>query len=120
MDGQSLVEKYADQIAGVLSCYDRIVITGSVQPLCYAKGMTSYLYRQAIRIFDYTQFSQPLRDQIRSNAEQIARQEGVSILHIRRKNERKEALVEAIVKERGDQPGLVCILSAMERCGSYE
>jgi hypothetical protein len=120
MDGQSLVEKYAEQIAGVLSCYDRIVITGSVQPLCYAKGMTSYLYRQAIRIFDYTQFSQPLRDQIRSNAEQIASEEGVSIRHVRRKNERKEAQVEAILKERGDHPGLVCILSAMERCGSYE
>jgi hypothetical protein len=120
MDRPSLVEKYADQIAGVLNCYDRIVITGSVQPLCYAKGMTKYLYQQGIRIFDYTQFSQPLRDQIRANAEQIASQAGVSILHMRRKNERKEAHVEAIVKGRGDQPGLVCILSAMERCGSYE
>ena len=85
MEGQSLVEKYADQIAGVLSCYDRIVITGSMQPLCLAKGMTNYLYRREIRIFDYTQFSQPLREQIRSNTEQIAREAGVSIRHVRRK-----------------------------------
>ncbi len=27
---QSLTERYGDRIAGVLSCYDRIVITGTV------------------------------------------------------------------------------------------
>ena len=28
--GQSLTERYEDRIAGVLSCYDRVVITGTV------------------------------------------------------------------------------------------
>lgn len=28
--GQSLIERYDDQIAGVLSCYDRVMITGRV------------------------------------------------------------------------------------------
>ena len=29
---------------GVLSCYDRIVITGTLPAICYAAGMTSFLY----------------------------------------------------------------------------
>ena len=33
-----------------------------LQPLCYAKGMTKYLYTHQIRIFDYTQFAEPMRD----------------------------------------------------------
>ena len=47
-----LSERYANDLDGVLSCYDRIVITGSLQPFCYAQGMTHYLYQQGIRIFD--------------------------------------------------------------------
>ena|SRR3972149_4370382 len=60
-----LSERYADQLDGVLSCYDRIVITGSLQPLCYARGMTHYLYEHGIRIFDYAKFAEPLRERIR-------------------------------------------------------
>jgi hypothetical protein len=33
---QSLTERYEDRIAGVLSCYDRMVITGTVPVICYA------------------------------------------------------------------------------------
>ena len=48
-----LDEKYASEIYGVLQCYDRVIISGNLQPLCYAHGMTQYLYRHGIRIFDY-------------------------------------------------------------------
>ena len=41
-----LSERYGDDLDGVLSCYDRIVITGSLQSFCYAQGMTRYLYQQ--------------------------------------------------------------------------
>ena len=50
---QLLTEKYADNLDGVLGCYDRIVITGSLAELCYPKGATGYLYARDIRIFDY-------------------------------------------------------------------
>jgi hypothetical protein len=32
----SLVERYYDRIAGVLSCYDRVVVTGTLPTVCYA------------------------------------------------------------------------------------
>ncbi len=51
-----LSDQYGKELDGVLSCYDRIVITGSLQPFCYAQGMTWYLYQQGIRIFDYAKF----------------------------------------------------------------
>ena len=38
-----LTERYRDRLAGVLSCYDRIVITGTLPGICYAAGMTSFL-----------------------------------------------------------------------------
>ena len=39
-----ITERYAADIAGVLNCYDRLVISVQLAPICYAKGMTKYLY----------------------------------------------------------------------------
>lgn len=114
-----LSDRYADQLDGILSCYDRIVITGSLMPLCYAQGMTHYLYQQGTRIFDYPKFAEPLREHLRENAETLAESHGVKIEYIRKKDERKENRIRKILRERGEQPGLVHIFGAMEACPSY-
>jgi len=103
-----------------LNCYDRVIISGNVHPLCYAKGMTGYLYANNIRIFAFPEFAQGLRDDIRSNAEAIAKEHGLQIEFIRRGNSfRKEDRIREILESRGDHPGLVHIFSAMERCTAY-
>jgi DNA-binding MarR family transcriptional regulator len=115
----SVLDRYHDKIAGVLSCWDRVVIRGTLVGLCYAGGMTSYLNTQNIRIFDYPRFAQPLRDQVRANAEKLAAKAGVEIEFMRKSSSRKEARIKEVLKERGEHPGLVHILSAMEACPSY-
>jgi hypothetical protein len=114
-----LSERYCDDLDGVVSCYDRVVITGNIQPFCYAQGMTHYLYHQEIRIFDYAKFAEPLRDCIRENAEALAEANGVKIEFIRKKDFRKENRIQQILKRRGDQSGLVHIFGCMESCSSY-
>jgi len=59
---QLLTERRSEQIAGVLSCYDRMLIQGTLPGLCYAEGMTGYLYAHHVRIFDYALWAQPLRE----------------------------------------------------------
>jgi hypothetical protein len=59
---QALTERYGDRIGGVLSCYDRLVITGTLPTVCYAEGMTRYLNARGIRIFDYPDFAKTLRE----------------------------------------------------------
>ena len=120
MSTQPLSEKYADRLHGVLHCYDQIVLTGSLQPFCYAQGMTKYLYAHDIRIFDFAQFAEPLTAEIRQNAEAIAQAAGLTIEFIRKKNFRKEDRIHALLKKRGDQPGLVHIFSALEPCTTYK
>lgn len=120
MANEMLTEKYADQLDGVLGCYDRLILTGSLYPFCYAQGMSGYLRSQGIRIFDYPGFAQGLRDQICSNTETLAQANGIEIEFVRKKNFRKEDRIQAILKERGNQPGLVHIFSALEPCVSYK
>lgn len=114
-----LTEKYREELDGVLHCYDRLILLGSLQPFCYAQGMTGYLCEQHIRIFDYAEFARPLGEQIRANAEQLAQQHGLEIEFIRKKTFRKEDRIQAILKGRGMQPGLVHIFSALEVCDTY-
>lgn len=115
-----LTERHAEEIAGVLSCYDRILIQGTLPGLCYAQGMTAYLKAQHIRIFDYPRWAQPLREALRENAERLAAEHGLEIIFIRKKNSRKEDRVKEILVKRGNHPGLVCIFSALEPCTSYQ
>ena len=79
---QSLTERYDERIAGVLSCYDRVVITGTLPGVCYAEGMTRFLHANGIRIFDYPQFAMTLRDRVRERAASLAAEAGVTIEHI--------------------------------------
>ncbi|MCL5999145.1 MAG: MarR family transcriptional regulator [Chloroflexi bacterium] len=116
----TLPEKYADQVEGVLSCYDRLIVTGSVQPLCYAKGMTHYLSQAGIRVFDFAMWAQPKREEIRANAAALAQANGLTIEFIRKRGTRKEERINTLLKQRGEQPGLVHIFAAMERCNTYE
>ncbi len=120
MEAKSLVEKFEDRIHGVLHCYDRIVLIGTLPQFCYAEGMTSYLYSKHIRIFDYPKFAQPLREQIRENAQKLAEDNGLSIEIIRKKTFRKEDRIKKILKDRGTHPGLIHIFSAMESCTTYQ
>jgi hypothetical protein len=116
-----LDEEYASEIYGVLHCYDRVIISGNLQPLCYASGTTQYLYRHGIRIFDYgKQFAEPLRDAIRANAQTLADAHGLPIEFISKADAfRKEDRIAQILAARGPQPGPVHIFAAMERCPAY-
>jgi hypothetical protein len=85
-----LTERHAQQIAGVSSCFDRVIVQGTLPVFCYADGMTAYLSKRGIRVFDFTQFARPLTDAIKANAEALAVANGLTIDYVRKKNFRKE------------------------------
>jgi hypothetical protein len=116
----NFIERYRDKIKGVTSCFDRIILTGTIPGICYAEGMTRFLNVNDIRIFDYSKWALPLREQIRQNAEAIAAKNSLTIDFIRKKDFRKEHRIKDILAQRGVHPGLVHIFSAMEPCMSYK
>jgi hypothetical protein len=116
---KSFVERHAAKIRGTLSCFDRVVITGTLPDIAHAGAMAAYLTAHHVRLFDYPQWAAPLREEIRSHVEQVAREAGLTIEFIQRKDFRKEARIKALLVARGDHPGLVHIFSAMEPCASF-
>ena len=104
-----MTERYRERLAGVLSCYDQIIVTGTLPGACYAQGMTAFLSARQIRIFDYPRFAEP-RDRVRVRAAELARAAGVTIEHVAKSHIRKEGIVAKVLGRRGDDPGLVHII----------
>ena len=88
----------------MLSCYDRIIVTGTLPGVCHAKGMTAFLWAQGVRIFDYPRFAEPLRDRIRARAAELASAAGVTIDHIAKRHIRKEDIPGVSSIAFGAQP----------------
>ena len=117
----SLIDRHAGKIVGVLSCFDRVVIHGTIPSVCHAKAVETLLHASDIRIFDYGPlFADPFRQSIRAHVDRIAAEAGVELEYIKKpKGYRKEDRIREIVAERGSHPGLVHIFSVMELCSSY-
>lgn len=78
---EPFTQRHESKIAGIIDCLDRVIITGTVPGICFADGMTGYLYANKIRIFDYPKWAEPLRDEIRTNAEHVAHENGIQFIH---------------------------------------
>ena len=87
------VERHQDQIAGVLTCWDRVIITGTLPEICHAEALARYLSQRDIRLFDYPRWAEPFRHRLRAHAVQVAEEAGLEIEFIRRHDGfRKEAV----------------------------
>jgi hypothetical protein len=80
---EAFLARQAAQICGVSSCFDRVVITASLPDICDTDGMAAHLSAHDVRLFDFPRWAEPLRDQLRENAEALAREAGLEIEFIR-------------------------------------
>lgn len=114
-------ERHADKITGVLSCFDRIILQGTLPDICHPNAITMFFNAQKMRIFDFKQWAEPLRDEIRDAIEGLAAESGIEVEFIRKQQDfRKEERVQEIIAARGDHPGIVHIFSAMESCTAFK
>jgi hypothetical protein len=74
------VERYQKDVVGVLSCFDRVIVTGTLPDICHPKAMAGFLGAHNIRLFDYALWAAPLREELRANAERVAAEAGLTIM----------------------------------------
>lgn len=116
-----ITERYASDISVILSCYDRVIVQGSLLSWGFASGMSAFLNSQNIRIFDFPQFAEPLTESLKKHIQQFAKENHLEIEFIRKHGAfRKEDRIQGILKSRGTQQGVVHIFSAMESCHTYK
>lgn len=118
--GNLFNDKYQDDILGTNSCFDRIVLRGSIIPVSYEKGLNQFLSANGILLKDFLPYAKDLAETIKENAKSIANEEGVQYKYINNSNFDKEKYIKSLIKERGSHPGIVAVLSSLEVDNSFD
>ena len=117
--GDLLTERYANEIKGILTCFDRLVFFGSFQEIAYSGAMDHHLWSEKIQYVDYVKYADRLRLDMVDHVKAVAGYYNVDITFVNQ-DVRKEDLVAEKLKKRGRRKGIVCILSAIESCRCYK
>jgi hypothetical protein len=128
---QQFIEKYGEQIEGVLSGFDRLVLRGSLRRLNYghwdrdleapvAHGMEEYLWQNQILFKDYREHVKRISEQLKSESLKPFKEQNLPIVFLRSPQTDKEQLARRLAAEHGIGSGLVCALSTLEPSPTFE
>ena len=117
---EQFIAKHQDQIVGVLSGFDRLVMRGTLRSIAYGQGMSQYLWSNQILLKNFgvhvEQVSQRLK--AASLAEVIAA--GRPVRYLASSTVSKEQIARRIAAEDGITSGPVCVLTCVEPCRSFQ
>jgi len=128
---QDFINKYRDQINGVLSGFDRLVFRGSLRGLNYghfdhklesmvAKGMEAYLCQNKILFKDYLDYVKRVSREVKQASIKAFEKLGMPVPFLRNPSADKEALARQIAQDKKVESGLVCALSTVEPGMTFE
>jgi hypothetical protein len=116
----SFVQRHASSVIGVLSGFDRLLFRGTLRMLATAKGLMGYLWSTQTLLKNFGQWSEQLTAKVREESEQAVRKAGRPIVYINDPSARKEDIARDIARRDGIDQGVVCMLTAVEPCWSYD
>ena len=128
---QQFIDKYRDQIVGVLSGFDRLVFRGSLRRLnasrfdptrqiVVAKGMEEYCWQNQILFKNYGDYVRRTSEKLKSRSLKPYREAGLDIPFVQDTSLDKDKLARQIAIEKGISSGPVCAISALEPSPTFD
>jgi hypothetical protein len=116
---ERFLERHGDRVVGVLSGFDRVLFRGTLLSLSYLKGLEAFLATHRVRYKDFGDFSLRLSGQIKEHARALAKRHGRPFIYLESSSVLKESIAQEIRDRDGITEGLICVLSCVEPCQSY-
>lgn len=117
----ALLERYADRIAGCLSCFDRLIVWGTLVRVSHPAGLAHRLKELGVPLSEFGDYAQKQRDALDAHVRQVAAAAGVEVEYLASSRAvRKETRIQEVLARRGSQPGLVHIFSVVEPARVFE
>ena len=117
---EQFIQKYDEKVIGSLSGWDRIVFRGTLRTLCYVEGMMRYLSRLGVLLKDFGDHAQAMTQQLITASLAAAKKAGRPVEYLESPKISKEDYAHNIALDDDIQTGLICVLSCVEPCKSYE
>jgi len=117
---ERFIQKYHEDVTGVLSGFDRLVIRGTIRSLAVAAGMMHFLSFISMLLKDFGAYAERTTERLKVASLEAARRLDRPIRYLPSSSTRKEAIAHEIAEADGIGEGLVCVLTCVEPCMSYE
>jgi hypothetical protein len=113
------IQRFSDQVTGILSGFDRLVFRGRLRLLTGVRGMAHFLSLQGIRLTEFREYVLDISDQLKSSSIREAEKIGRPVIYLTSAKENKEEIALKIAQEDKIQSGLITVLKSLELCKTY-
>ncbi len=114
------IQKYDEEVTGTLSGWDRVVFRGSLRMLCFVDGMMGYLSRVGVLLKDFGEHAQAITGRLIAASLAAAEKAQRPIEYLPSSGTRKDEYARNIAMDDDIQDGLICVLTCVEPCQTYE
>lgn len=111
---------HADKVNGVLSGLDRVRLRGTLRWLSSVRGMMSYLSLLSVLLKDFKKYAQHCTSVVRESTAALALAAGRPLQYVASGGTRKEEIAREIAARDHIESGLICVLTCVEPCYSFE
>jgi hypothetical protein len=117
---QQFIAKFGSKVQGVLSGADRLVFRGSLRAIQYRNGMMGYLWHKKVPLTAFGKHAEQITKQIKESSLVEAGRQRRPIQYLPSSKTDKKTLAEQIAARDKIDDGLICVLSCVEPCLSFE
>jgi hypothetical protein len=117
---ETFIQQHEKKIIGVLSGFDRLVLTGMLRALAVTSGMMDYLNRTGVLLKEFGSFVEKKSEQLKHASLEAARRLDRPILYLPSPKASKEEMARKIAERDHVDKGLIAVLTSVEPCQTYE
>jgi hypothetical protein len=117
---EGFIQRHRQDVMGVLNGFDRVRFRGTRRLLACVGGMMHFLFRMNVLLKDFKQYVLGATDRIRQTVVAGAEAAGRPVRYLASSSTRKEEVARDLARKEGIAQGLICVLSAVEPCRTFE
>ena len=117
---ERFVEKYGSDVTGILSGFGRLVFRGTARALAVTERLDWFLTDQHVLLKDWDAYVAKKTAELKKVSCAEAWRLGRPVRYLGSSRVSKEDVAQAIAKRDGIGEGLICVLTCVEPCWSFE
>ncbi len=117
---QEFIAKHREEIAGVLSGFDRLVFRGTLRSLCHVGGVMSYLSANSVLLKDFGRHVHEVSERLKQASLAEAQRQGRPVKYLGSPQVSKETIARKMATDDGVSQGLIGVLTSVEPCQTFE
>jgi hypothetical protein len=116
----AFLQHHNRSILGVISGFDRMLFRGTLRMIAHARGMSLWLRHVKVLLKDFADYVETVTGQITRACVAVAVDAGRPVEYLDSSSVSKEDIARQIAERDGIREGLVCALTCVEPCQTFD